>query len=156
MTRRLGFVAAAAAFSLCAGAAQADGAAAYRRCAVCHLPSGEGVPGAYPPLAGRVAELAATAEGRAYVILAPSRGVGGAMEVKGVAYRGFMPAQSGLTAGELADLLNYAGQALGGGAKDFQPFTAAEVEATLKQHAAAQPGDVAALRPATPAVAGGR
>ena len=32
----------------------------YQRCAACHLPTGEGIPGAFPPLKGRVAKIAAS------------------------------------------------------------------------------------------------
>ncbi|HZZ34773.1 MAG TPA: cytochrome c [Caulobacteraceae bacterium] len=157
MTGRPIFLAALAAATLSAVTAHADGAAAYKRCAVCHLANGQGVPGAYPPLAGRVADLAATPAGRAYLVLVPAKGVGGPMQVNGTTYRGFMPQQAGLAASDLADLLNYAGQTLGGSsAKGFKPFAPAEVDRILKQHASAQPADVAALRPKPATVAARR
>jgi len=43
---------------------QQDGAAIYKRCAACHLATGAGVPGAFPPLAADVRNLSQTAAGR--------------------------------------------------------------------------------------------
>lgn len=37
--------------------AQADGAKLYAQCAGCHQANGQGLPGAFPPLAGHVAEI---------------------------------------------------------------------------------------------------
>ena len=61
-------------------------------CAACHQPTGLGVPGAFPPLAGSE-----------YVQGPPERvarillwGINGALTVKGQAYQGAMPAWSGI------------------------------------------------------------
>ncbi|MCH1928364.1 cytochrome C-552, partial [Shewanella sp. C31] len=37
--------------------AQADGAKIYAQCAGCHQQNGQGIPGAFPPLAGHMAEI---------------------------------------------------------------------------------------------------
>ncbi len=133
--------------ALAAGAARAEDAAVYQRCAACHGTEGQGAPGAFPPLAGRVAELAAAPGGRTFVILAPSKGLAGEIIVDRTVYRGFMPPQ-GLSPADLADALNYAGQTLGGRqARTFRPFTAAEIERVLADHPSAGPSELAALRP---------
>ena len=48
--------------------AQADGAKIYAQCAGCHQANGQGIPGAFPPLAGHVAEILSKAGGREYLI----------------------------------------------------------------------------------------
>lgn len=62
--------------------AQVDGAKLYQQCAGCHQANGQGIPGAFPPLAGHVAEILAKEGGRDYLILvllyglpAPGRGL---------------------------------------------------------------------------------
>lgn len=108
----------------------ADGATVYKRCAACHLPTGAGVPGAFPPLAADVRTLAAKPEGRRYLVLVVTKGLAGPITVDGKAYRGVMPAQAGLSDAQVAAVLNHvlANSAKGGKAR---PFSAAEV-ATLK------------------------
>src|SRR5215471_19140641 len=46
-------------------------------CGVCHQPSGLGVPGAFPPLAGHVAESFAQPNGRAYLVRVVLYGLSG-------------------------------------------------------------------------------
>jgi mono/diheme cytochrome c family protein len=138
--------------------AAAAGAEEFQRCAVCHLASGEGVPGAFPPLAGRVARIAATPEGRRYLASVPSFGLAGEVSVGGVAYRGFMPRQDGLSAGQLAEILNYlAGDPPGSRPPaKFRPFTAAEVEQIRKVKPDLTPAEVAKLRAHAVGPAGGK
>jgi len=109
-----------------AGAQTADGAAVYKRCAACHLATGAGVPGAFPPLRTDIRTLAAKPDGRRYLVLVVTKGVSGPITVEGKAYRGVMPAQAGLNDAQIAAVLNHvlATSAKGGTAK---PFTAAEV-----------------------------
>ena len=104
-----------------AGPAQAadDGATIYKRCAACHLANGAGVPGAFPPLKADVRSLAATAAGRRYLALVVIRGVSGPITVEGKAYRGTMPAQTGLNDAQVAAVLNHVVR--GGSAKAFTP-----------------------------------
>ncbi|MBR1177029.1 cytochrome c [Bradyrhizobium sp. KB893862 SZCCT0404] len=131
------------------GAALADdGAAAFRRCAVCHLPDGKGVPGAFPPLVGRVAKIAATPAGRTYLVSVPSAGLSGKIVVGGVPYGGFMPRQEGVSSSELAAALNYMATELAGDSppKEFKFFTTDEVEQLQRAAQTLKPADVLKLR----------
>ena len=94
-----------------------DGATIYKRCAACHLASGAGVPGAFPPLKADVRSLAASAAGRRYLALVVIRGVSGPITVEGKTYRGTMPAQGGLNDAQVAAVLNFVVR--GGSAKAF-------------------------------------
>jgi mono/diheme cytochrome c family protein len=132
-----------------------NGAAVYKRCAACHLPSGAGVPGAFPPLAGRLSAIAASDEGRAYIVMAVSSGLMGEIDVDGAKFRGFMPAQAGVSPEQIADVLNYTmtlkiGDAAA--ATTAAAFTAAEIEAIQASHPASTPNKVHAMR--GPAFAG--
>lgn len=90
---------------------QADenaGVKAYKRCAACHLADGAGVPGAFPPLAGRIDHFAATEKGRTYLVMVIDKGLGGPIEVDGQMYRGMMPGQgTALKKDGIAAVLNY-------------------------------------------------
>lgn len=85
----------------------ADGAKLYKRCASCHLPTGEGVPGAFPPLVDRLGPLTLSESGREYLILTTLYGVGGKMDIDGTVYSGLMPAQPGMSDLKTAAVLNY-------------------------------------------------
>ncbi|GAA5335581.1 MULTISPECIES: cytochrome C-552 [Thermus] len=111
--------------------AQADGAKLYAQCAGCHQPNGQGIPGAFPPLASQMAEILAKQGGREYLIKVLLWGLQGPIEVKGMKYSGAMPAFGGLKDEEIAALLNHIATAWGDDKKvpGFKPFTAAEVKA---------------------------
>ena len=111
--------------------AQADGAKLYAQCAGCHQANGQGIPGAFPPLAGHVAEILSKQGGREYLIKVLLWGLQGQIEVKGMKYNGFMPSFSQLKDEEIAALLNHIATAWGDDkkVKGFKPFTAAEVKA---------------------------
>ncbi|MCX7849314.1 cytochrome C-552 [Thermus sp.] len=111
--------------------AQADGAKLYTQCAGCHQATGQGIPGAFPPLAGHVAEILALKGGREYLIQVLLWGLQGQIEVKGMKYNGAMPAYNGLKDEEIAALLNHIATAWGDDKKvqGFKPFTADEVKA---------------------------
>lgn len=129
-------------------AADEPGQKLYQRCAACHLPGGEGVPGAYPPLKGHIGDLLQADGGRAYVVAALDRGVMGGVEVAGVQYRGMMPAQTRTLSDEdVAALLNYL-------ISSFAPqsavgqFAAAEVAELRAAAKTMTPKTVHAARPA--------
>lgn len=124
------------------------GSALFQRCAACHMATGKGVPGAFPPLAGRLGEIAGHAAGRDYLILVVSHGLTGQINVDGMNYNGFMPAQNyGLDAAAVADILNYAAYGLAGSkAEPGKPFTADEVASVQKTFGELSPTDVAAHR----------
>ncbi|AEV15637.1 MAG: cytochrome C-552 [Thermus sp.] len=111
--------------------AQADGAKLYTQCAGCHQATGQGIPGAFPPLAGHVAEILALKGGREFLIQVLLWGLQGQIEVKGMKYNGAMPAYNGLKDEEIAALLNHIATAWGDDKKvqGFKPFTADEVKA---------------------------
>ncbi len=136
-----------AVFAAPAAAQTADGAAIYKRCAACHLATGAGVPGAFPPLRADIRALAAKPDGRRYLILVVTKGVSGPITVEGKPYRGVMPAQAGLSDPQIAAVLNHvlATSAKGGTAK---PFTAAEVAQVKASAAGLTPAAIGKLNAA--------
>lgn len=96
-----------AAESAAAPAAAPDGRQLYQRCAVCHQPAGQGVPGAFPALAG---SEWATAPNVALPIRVVLKGLQGAVTVKGQRFSGAMPAYGtgqAMTDAEVAAVLTY-------------------------------------------------
>lgn len=100
-------------------------------CAACHMANGEGVPSAFPPLAGHVPELLSVSGGRDYVIDVVLFGLMGPISVDGVTYNSVMtPHQAQFDDQQVADVLDYVATAWGNA--DALPagelaFTAAEV-----------------------------
>ena len=132
--------------------APAPDAAAYQTCAACHLADGNGIAGAFPPLRNRLAPIAALDGGRRYLIAVVAFGLMGPIDVDGTTYNGIMPGNRGaLSAGTIAAALNHAAIALDDGdSGDFEPFTAAEVDAVLDDMDGAGPGAALELRNALP------
>ena len=111
-----------------------DGEAVYAaNCVACHQATGQGVPGAFPPLAGgHAAELASADGGRDYLIHALLYGVQGPIEVAGATYNGLMPAWQQLSDAQIAAVLNYVTTAWDNAevlADDVAPFAADEIAA---------------------------
>jgi mono/diheme cytochrome c family protein len=79
---------AAPAAAAAAPAGAPDGANIYLRCAACHQPTGAGLPGTYPPLAG--SEIANGPPATPIRIVL--RGLQGPVTVHGTAFNGVMPA----------------------------------------------------------------
>lgn len=135
-----GVLAEGAAGTLAAGAV--DGAAVYaRHCSSCHGPQAAGIRGAFPPLAGHVADLAALDGGRAYLARVLLYGLQGAIVVDGASYAGVMPGWANLTDDELAAVLDHL-VALDGPAVDA--FTPDEIAA--ERDLGLSPADVHAER----------
>lgn len=109
------------------------GEAQFRRCAACHLATGRGVPGAYPPLGQQVGAFARDRAGRTYLVGVVSRGVTGPLSVAGAKYNGFMPAQAGLSDADLSETLNYllTTVARAPGSKPFTPAEVRDIRAKL-------------------------
>lgn len=128
-------------FSAAAEAGDGEGAAVYKRCAACHLPSRAGVPGTFPPLDDHIAAMAESDAGREYLVAAVSRGVIGEIDVHGVTYRGMMPPQGGLTDQQLVAVLNFL---IEGG--EAAPYTPDEVARLRTKHARTTAQQVRALR----------
>lgn len=72
-------------------------------CAACHQGNGQGVAGAYPPLAGS-GEFYGTPENMAGIIV---NGLSGEIVVQGATYNGAMPAQGQLSDYEVAAVATY-------------------------------------------------
>lgn len=83
-----------------------DGAQVYGSCSGCHQANGQGVPGAFPPLAGHAADLYTTSpEYLAQVVLF---GLQGPITVDGAQYSGLMPPwHDSLSDAQIAAVLNY-------------------------------------------------
>jgi mono/diheme cytochrome c family protein len=122
----------------------------FARCAVCHLPDGAGVPGAFPSFRGDVGALAHSPAGRRYLALVVIKGLTGSLTVDGKSYFGAMPAQSGLDDHGVATVLNHVVHDLA--KSDAKAFTAAEVARIRASGADLTGADVARLH----APAGGR
>lgn len=129
-----------------AAPAAAPGEAVFTaNCAACHQANGQGVPGAFPPLAGHAADLAAA--DRSYPLAVVLHGLQGPISVAGTTYNGVMPAWGQLSDEQIAEVLNYittgwdSEAALGEG---FAPYTADEV--AVERANARTPTDVHALR----------
>lgn len=110
-------------------------------CAACHLPSAEGVPGAFPPLKGNFRALAASPAGRRYIVLVVSHGLAGPLVIDGKMFNGVMPAQS-LRDEDIVQILN---GLLGPGQRTFTTREVASLRASGTGLAGTQ---VARLRPA--------
>ena len=86
------------------GAAKVDGKLLFGgKCAACHQANGQGVAGVFPPLAA--SEWVTGDEKVLGRILL--HGVEGALEVKGAAYSGAMPAWKAMSDDELAAVMSY-------------------------------------------------
>lgn len=87
-----------------AGAQAADGAALYQQhCAACHQADGQGLKGAFPPLA----QSDYIAEDPQRLLQATVEGISGPLVVNGQTYNSVMPAMSYLTDTQLAAILNF-------------------------------------------------
>ncbi|MCO5170254.1 MAG: c-type cytochrome [Planctomycetes bacterium] len=105
------------------------GARVYRTaCAPCHQPDGKGLPGAFPPLVGHAATLAA--DRREHLVRLALFGQQGPIEAAGQRFDAAMPGASHLSDEELAAVLNYVTRAWGNDARlpaDAAPFRPDEV-----------------------------
>jgi mono/diheme cytochrome c family protein len=100
-------------------------------CSGCHQPSGRGVAGAFPPLAGHAPQLLEQ-KGSAFMVRLVLFGMTGAIEVDGTQYNGVMPSWSSLRDDEIAAALNEVLTAWGNEAhlpKDFKPILPSDVAA---------------------------
>ncbi|GAN87210.1 cytochrome c [Komagataeibacter intermedius] len=89
-------------------AVAADGTALFQsNCSMCHQPNGQGVPGQFPALAGRVGKIASTPEGRQYVVAVALNGIMGAITIQGNSYAGFMPPFKMLADDQVVAILNH-------------------------------------------------
>jgi cytochrome c5 len=132
-------------------------------CGVCHQQDGLGVAGAFPPLAGHVAEFFAQRNGREYLARLVLFGLEGTIIVKGSTFAGAMPPLAQLGDDEIAAALDHVLTAWDNdkllphdftpvlpsdiAAARAQPLTAGEVYALRQQIMSAMPGSVAGAPP---------
>ena len=95
-------------------------------CVGCHQAAGQGVPGAFPPLAGHASEVYA-AGGEDYLAQVLLFGLTGQIQVEGTSYNGFMPAWQQLDDDQIANVLNHVIAELGDAPSGFVPYMAADV-----------------------------
>lgn len=126
--RKLGFAVLAVLLGL--AMAQSGQALYGQYCASCHQANGQGLPGAFPPLAGHVQEILAKKEGRAYLVDVILFGLQGQIGVKGQNYNSNMPAwKAQLKDDQIAAILNYLASSLGNKPPaGFKPYTPVEVK----------------------------
>lgn len=106
-----------------AEAAKGAAKAAYEaNCAACHQPTGQGMPGVFPPLAGNKRFV----DDRARTLDIAINGLSGPLEVNGVKYNNAMPPMGHIKDADMAAALTYAATSWGNTGK---PFTAADVAA---------------------------
>jgi mono/diheme cytochrome c family protein len=145
MTRLALFLTALLSTAAPAIAQASDGPTLYKRCAACHLPSGAGIPGAFPPLQSDFLAMASRDKGRRYLALVLIKGLAGPLVIEGKTYRGVMPAQTMLDDAGIAQVLNHVGTDIAKGGTGFRAFTAAEVAKSRLSGTALTSADVAAL-----------
>jgi mono/diheme cytochrome c family protein len=108
-----------------AGPAVPAGLAVFsQQCAACHQADGKGTPGLAPALAGPLAPLLGSEEGRRYVSLVLVQGLSGKIVSQGQTFVGAMPSQAALTDAELSDVANHLARDLN--ATPTAAFTAAD------------------------------
>lgn len=132
--------AADAAESGTAGAvADVEGETVYAaHCAACHQAGGQGIPGAFPPLANHVHDLYAAERGLLLDVVL--HGLQGQITVDGMIYNGMMPAWTQLSDAEIAAVTNFSLVNWDGEPAGFEPFDSAEV--AEKRDEALSPSDV--------------
>ncbi len=116
--------AAAAPGAMAVSGAPVDGASVFSsRCAACHQATGQGLPGAFPPLAG--SEYVLGDEER--VVRIVLRGLSGPVTVKGQVFNGAMPAWADvLNDAEIAAVLTYVRASWGNNAEAVEAEQVAE------------------------------
>lgn len=98
-------------------------------CSGCHQAAGQGIPGAFPPLANHAASIYA-AGGEEYLAQVLLFGMQGQIQVDGMTYNGLMPGWSSLDDTAIANVLNHVIDGLGDGAPDgFTPYVAEDIAA---------------------------
>jgi len=111
-----------------------DGQALYlANCAMCHQAEGQGVPGAFPPLAKSDYLQTLASSKRLELVDLVLRGKTGAITVNGVEYNGVMTPVAGLDDAQLAAVLSFVSNNWGNSAS---PFSADEVKSLRPGRAA--------------------
>ena len=120
-------------------------------CITCHQAEGQGVAGAFPPLAGSE-WLTGNPELPIRIVLL---GLGGAIEVKGAKFNAMMPPPPGLTDEKIAEAITFARSHFGNGASKVTPDQVGKVRASLAGRTTSLTTDeLRALRTSLPAEGG--
>ena len=102
-------------------------------CAACHQPTGLGLPGTFPPLAGHAAAILARPGGREYLTRLVLFGLEGEVTIEGKPFNGTMPPWGEVLSNEqLAAVLNHVLHSWGNDKAlppGFAPFVPAEIAA---------------------------
>jgi mono/diheme cytochrome c family protein len=101
-------------------------------CATCHQAEGQGMPGAFPPLAGSE-WIAGNPEVPIRIVLA---GLQGPIEVKGATFNTLMPPPQGMTDEQIAEAITYARTHFGNTASKVDVEQVKQVRAALAGRAA--------------------
>ncbi len=112
--------------------AQSGSSLFQQHCASCHLETGKGRPGAFPPLVGSTTDFAQTPEGRSHLIRVLLYGMQGKITVQTKPYNGIMPAFGRVSDTQLAIILNHILKSWDNFKllpKDFKDITAEEISA---------------------------
>jgi hypothetical protein len=96
-------------------------------CATCHQPEGQGMPGAFPPLAGSE-WISNNPEVPIRIVLL---GLSGPIEVKGLSFNTLMPPPAGLTDEQIAEAITYARTHFGNTASEVTVDQVKQVRAAL-------------------------
>ncbi|MBC2604492.1 cytochrome c [Pelagicoccus albus] len=112
-----------------AGPVVIDGGALYaQQCVACHQATGQGLAGAFPPLAGSE-WVTGVPELPIKILLA---GLGGEIEVKGATYNGAMPAFGAVfDDAEIAAVVNYVRTSWDNGASEVTADQVAEIRGAI-------------------------
>jgi len=111
-----------------AAPAEAPGAEAYHVCATCHQANGEGLPNAFPPLAG-----SDYVNGRGeFHIAIVLKGLAGPITVKGQPFNGQMAPWESLPDSQIAAAINYERASWGNAGKPVTPGEVAAVRKAVK------------------------
>ena len=115
------------------------GETTYANCTSCHQANGQGIQGAFPPLAGHLPDVYNTDGGRDYIINVLLYGLQGEIQINGSSYNGVMNAWSQLSNEEIAAVINHELTAWGNEAdlQNFQPVQPSDVEAQRGQGSSA-------------------
>jgi len=108
-------------------AKEAPGAEAYAVCAACHQANGEGIPNAFPPLAGSD-YVNGHPEAHIAIVL---KGLAGPVVVKGQTFNSQMAAWETLSDGQIADAINYERASWGNSGKAVTTDDVAAVRAAV-------------------------
>ncbi len=104
-------------------------------CVACHQSTGQGIPGAFPPLVEHAANLYNVEGGRDYLISAVLYGLQGPVEIAGTTYNSVMAPWSSLSDEQVAAVLNYVVTSWGNREllTEFTPISPDEVAALRGQ-----------------------